>query len=179
MSEAPGTTALAGRLDRRGTGAAYAGLLCLVVLCAAGLVGLLLKTPWLFPSLGPTVMIFFESRATPAARPRSALIGHGVGLVVGYGCLAAFGLTRSPSIVQSGVTVPHLLAGALSVAVTAAVLVLLRAPHPPAGATTLIVSLGILREPLQLLSMAGAVVLITVLGVVLNRLLLGPAPASA
>lgn len=178
MSDRPGTSALAARLDRRSTGAAYGGLLGLVVLCAAGAVGLALHQPWLFPSLGPTVMIFFESPASPAARPRNALVGHGVGLVVGFLCLLAFGLTTAPSVVQGGLSVPHVLAGALSVAVTTVVLTLLRLQHPPAGATTLIVSLGILHTPPQLLAMAGAIVLITVLGAVLNRLLLGHRPAG-
>ena len=173
MSGDPGTSALAGRLDRPVVGAAYGGLLGLAVLCATGAVGLALKAPWLFPSLGPTVMLFFESPGIPSARPRNALVGHGVGLVVGALCLLAFGLTSAPSVVQGGLTVPHLFSGALSVAVTTVVLTLLRLEHPPAGATTLIVSLGILREPVELLSMAGAIVLVTVLGAALNRLLLG------
>lgn len=172
----PGTSPLAARLDRRGIGASYAALLSLVVLCAAGAVGLALRQPWLFPSLGPTVMLFFESPGSPSSRPGNALVGHGVGLVAGIGCLAAFGLTSSPSVVDGGLTVPHVLAGALSVAVTTAVLTLLRLPHPPAGATTLIVSLGILHEPSQLLAMAGAILLVAVLGAALNRLLLGRRP---
>jgi CBS-domain-containing membrane protein len=74
--------------------------------------------------------------------------------------------------------VPHVLAGALSVALTTVVLTLLKLQHPPAGATTLIVSLGILHQPPQLLAMAGAIVLITVLGFALNRLLLGRQPTA-
>jgi CBS-domain-containing membrane protein len=178
MSDRPGTTALAGRLQRPAVGAAYGGLLGLAVLCVSGVVGLGLHQPWLFPSLGPTVMIFFESPSSPAARPHAALVGHGVGLVVGYLCLLAFGLTNAPSVVQGGLTVPHVLAGALSVALTTVVLTLLKLQHPPAGATTLIVSLGILHQPPQLLAMAGAIVLITVLGFALNRLLLGRQPTA-
>ena len=173
MSPPPGPAAIARRLDRGGTPVLYASLLSLAVLCAAGAVGLALREPWLFPSLGPTVMIFFETPTAAAARPRNALIGHGVGLLAGFGCLIAFGLADAPSVPDAGLTLPHLLAGALSVAITTAVLLLLHVPHPPAGATTLIVSLGILREPVQLLSMAGAIVLITVLGAALNRVLLG------
>lgn len=173
MSDAPGTTALARRLEHRGPAAAYAGLLALAVLCASGAVGIALRQPWLFPSLGPTVMLFFESPASPSSWPRNALVGHAVGLVAGCLCLLAFGLSDGPSAVQGGLTTSHLLAGAISVAITTVVLTLLRLPHPPAGATTLIVSLGILHQPVQLLAMAGAIVLITVLGSALNRLLLG------
>lgn len=179
MSEGTTSTALAKRLDRPGVGAAYGGLLGLAVLCVAGVVGLALHQPWLFPSLGPTVMIFFESPASAAARPHAALVGHGVGLVAGYVCLLVFGLTDAPSVVQGGLTGPHVLAGALSVALTTVVLTLLRLQHPPAGATTLIVSLGILHQPMQLLAMAGAIVLVTVLGFVLNRILLGRMTAGA
>ncbi|MGO4435525.1 HPP family protein, partial [Paenarthrobacter sp. RAF9] len=71
---------------------------------------------------------------------------------------------------------PHLLAGALSVALTTLVLTWARKPHPPAGATTLIVSLGILTSPAQLLSMAAAIIFTTILGWGLNALL-GTKPA--
>ena len=164
---------LAGRLDRRPVGAAYAGLLSLVVLAIAGAVGLALKQPWLFPSLGPTVMLFFQSPQEPAARPLNSLVGHLVGILAGYGSYLALGLNGAPSVPDAGLTVPYLIAGVVSVAVTTAVLALLDLPHPPAGATTLIISLGILAKPLEVLSMAGAVVLITVAGWAANRALLG------
>jgi CBS-domain-containing membrane protein len=163
----------ADRLRERPVGAAaYAGLLCLIVLAISGAVGLALKQPWLFPSLGPTVMLFFESPEQPSSRPVNAIVGHFVGILVGVLCLLAFGLSGQPSVPQGGLTVPYLIAGALSVALTTIILTLLKLPHPPAGATTLIVSLGILTTPPQLLSMAGAVVLITVAGWALNTLLL-------
>jgi CBS-domain-containing membrane protein len=164
------------RSSRAGA-ATYAALLCLVALALSGAVGLALKQPWLFPSLGPTVMLFFESPEQPASRPVNALVGHGVGIVAGVLCLYAFGLAGRPSVPDAGLTVPSLLAGALSVAITALVLTLLKLPHPPAGATTLIISLGVLTSGPQLLSMAGAVVLVTAAGWALNRLLLGPAAA--
>ncbi|MCM3612979.1 HPP family protein [Microbacterium enclense] len=169
MSEWVGT-----RLRRRRGGAAvYAGSLSLVVLALAGAVGLATRQPWLFPSLGPTVMLFFESPENASSRPRNALVGHGVGLVVGAACFYALGLNGQPPVPSGGLTASYLVAGALSVAITTAVLTLLKTPHPPAGATTLIVSLGILTQPTQLAAMAGAIVLITVAGWGLNRGLLG------
>lgn len=164
---------LEGRIDSRPVGAAYTGLLCLVVLAVSGAVGLLIKQPWLFPSLGPTVMLFFESPRERSSRPLNAIGGHLIGLVVGYACYLAFGLNGAPSAPVGGLTPAYLAAGALSVALTTVALTLLAIPHPPAGATTLIVSLGILAKPLDLLDLAGAVVLITVAGWALNRLLLG------
>jgi len=153
----------------------YAAVLCFVVLAASGSVGLLIHLPWLFPSLGPTVMLFFESPAQPASRPVNVLFGHGVALVAGLLCLYGFGLQDVPSAPVGGLTPMHVLAGALSVALTTLVLTWAKMPHPPAGATTLIVSLGILTGPAQVASMAGAVVLITVLGWGLN-ILLGTRP---
>ena len=170
---------LAEVVQRRGPGAAYAGLLSLVVLTISGLVGLLLKQPWLFPSLGPTVMIFFQSPRNAAARPLNTIVGHFVGIVVGLLCLLAVGQAGHPSAPVAGLNPQYLIAGVLSVGITTAVLTLVHLPHPPAGATTLIVSLGILQGAPALLSMAGAIVLITVLGWAADRLLLGRPPQEA
>jgi HPP family len=161
------------RIDRRPVAATYTGLLCLVVLALAGVVGLVLKQPWLFPSLGPTVMLFFESPRQRSARPLNTVAGHLIGLVLGYGCYLAFGLNGAPSAPVGGLTPAYVAAGALSVALTTVVLTLLALPHPPAGATTLLVSLGILAKPVDLLDVGGAVVLVTLAGWALNRLLLG------
>jgi hypothetical protein len=132
-----------------------------------------LRQPWLFPSLGPTVMLFFESPEQPSSRPVNALVGHAVGLAAGLLCFLAFGLPGTPPVAEAGIDLRYLAAGALSVAITTLVLTLLRLPHPPAGATTLIVSLGILTQPPQLLAMALAIVFVTVVGWGLNLLLLG------
>lgn len=155
----------------------YAGVLSIVVLAVSGVVGLLFHLPWLFPSLGPTVMLFFESPEQKASRPVNTLVGHGVGLLAGALCLYALGLQGQPSATVGGLTPLHVLSGVLSVGLTTLVLTWLGLPHPPAGATTLIVSLGILSTPVQLASMAGAIILITLVGWGLN-LLLGTRPAD-
>lgn len=174
MSTVPHRRAVLTRAKERygALGAAgYAFTLSAAVLTATGCVGLLLHEPWLFPSLGPTVMLFFESPEQPSARPLNTLVGHLVGIGVGLGCLYAFGLAGQPSAPVGGLTVGYVAAGVLSVAVTTLVLTLLGLPHPPAGASTLIVSLGILSTPVQIVSMVGAVILVTGLGWGLNRLL--------
>ena len=176
----PMTPPLLQRLKSRRTSlgpALYAAVLSLVILALSGTVGIGLHLPWLFPSLGPTVMLFFESPEQPSARPANTLVGHLTGLVMGVLCLYALGLQGSPSAPVGGLTWLYVAAGALSVALTTLVLTWLRRPHPPAGATTLIVSLGILTTPPQLLSMAGAVLLITAAGWGLN-VLLGTKPAA-
>src|SRR4051812_47406164 len=100
----------------------YAFALCLGALAAVGLVALLLRQPLLFPSLGPTVMLFFETPTKAQASPRNTLVGHGVAILAGLACLALFGLLDAPPVLQEGVTAPRIGAAALSVALTALVL---------------------------------------------------------
>ena len=76
----------------------------------------------------------------------------------------------------SGVDASRVGAAAISLAVTAGVLVLLRCPHPPAGATTLIVSLGLLRTPGELAIAFASVGILTAVCWIYNRLLGTPMP---
>ncbi|RLP93540.1 HPP family protein [Micromonospora sp. BL4] len=145
----------------------------------AGVVAVLTHQPWLFPSLGPAVMLHVEKPGAPQSSPRNTLIGHGVALLAGYVFLVVCGLSDEPSVLQEGVDGLRIVAAAGSLAVTAAVLVLLKASHPPAGATTLIVSLGLLRTPTQLLIAAGAVVLVTVVDWLYGRVSGRPMPVWA
>jgi CBS-domain-containing membrane protein len=172
MTESPGGALEAAkhRAGRLGAGA-YAFTLCLAALSAVGVLGLVVKQPYLFPSLGPTVMLFFESPLQRSAAPRNTLVGHGIAILAGAGCLALLELTEHEQVLQEGITGPRIVAAALSVALTALVLRLLACPHPPAGATTLIITLGLLTSAGELLAIALAVVLVTVLSVALNRIL--------
>ncbi len=131
---------------------------------------LLTHSPFVFPSLGPTAFLFFYTPTAPSASPRNTLIGHAVGACAGYLSLVVTGLTLAGPALTVGVTWPRVIAAALSLGLTAGVMVLLRAPHPPAGATTLIVSLGLLTHPWQLLLLMGAVVLLTLQALAINRL---------
>lgn len=81
-----------------------------------------------------------------------------------------FGLTDDPPALASEVSAGRVGAAALSLGLTAGLMVWAKVPHPPAGATTLIVSLGILREPDQLAVLMLAVGLLVVQGIVINRL---------
>jgi CBS-domain-containing membrane protein len=166
-----GRLALWGRQRKKPGEAILAAVLSLVVLAICGGVGLALKQPWLFPSLGPTAMLLVGAPKLPSARPLNAVIGHFVALLVGYGCILAFGLTQAQPAPVVGLTPAYVFAGSTAVAVTMVILELLQLPHPPAGATALIVSLGILDKPPVLLQMAGAIVLIVVLSWLATALL--------
>lgn len=127
-------------------------------------------SPFIFPSLGPTAFLFFYTPTAPSASPRNTIIGHAIGAVAGYLSLVVTGLTMAGPAFAVGVSWPRVIAAALSLGLTAGVMVLLKSPHPPAGATTLIISLGILTKPWQLLLLMVAVILLTLQAFVINRL---------
>src|SRR5579883_627568 len=128
------------------------------------------QSPFIFPSLGPTAFLFFYTPTAPAASPRNTIVGHAIGVLAGYFSLVVTGLTTAGPALSVGVTWPRVIAAALSLGLTAGLMVLLRSPHPPAGATTLIISLGLLTKPLQLLILMVAVVLLTLQAFIINRL---------
>jgi CBS domain-containing membrane protein len=127
------------------------------------------RSPFIFPSLGPTAFLFFYTPTAPSASPRNTIIGHAVGVIAGYFSLLITGLTMAGPALAVGVTWPRVIAAALSLGLTAGLMVLLKSPHPPAGATTLIISLGILTKPWQLLLLMVAVILLTLQAIVINR----------
>ncbi len=124
----------------------------------------------IFPSLGPTAFLFFYSPTAPSASPRNAVLGHLIGMVMGYLSLVVTGLTLSGPALAVGITGPRVIAVALSLALTNALMVLFDASHPPAAATTLIVSLSIISKPLELAEIMLAVVLLTLQAIIINRL---------
>src|SRR5579863_2159151 len=131
---------------------------------------LITGSPFIFPSLGPTAFLFFYTPRAPSASPRNTLVGHTIGVLAGYFSLVITGLTAAGPALAVGVSWPRVIAAALSLGLTAGLMVLSRSPHPPAGATTLIISLGILTKPWQLLLLLIAVVLLTLQALAINRL---------
>jgi CBS domain-containing membrane protein len=162
-----------------GGAAIYTFVACLLALGASGLAAYFAKQPLLFPSLGPTAFLFFESPMAEASSPRNTLIGHLVAVLAGALSLAVFGLLDHPSVLVEGVTLARVGAGSLSLALTGVVLLLLRSSHPPTGATTLIVSLGLLRTPRQMTVLMAGVTLLTAVGWILNRASGVPVPLWA
>jgi CBS-domain-containing membrane protein len=163
------------RWGNRGN-AVYTAAGSLVVIALSGLWAWLFKEPLLFPSLGATAFLFFETPMAEVGTPRNAVIGHFVAIAAAVASLEAFGIFSDPSVYVEGVTPARIGAVAFSVAITGGVLRLLRAAHPPAGATTIIVSSGLLAKPHQIVAVASGVLLITVAGWGLNRLMGVPAP---
>ena len=142
------------------------GFVTIGILAAVAMVS---RTPFVFPSLGPTAFLFFFTPTSPTASPRHTLYGHAIGIACGYGALWLTGLTSPPAMV-AGVDGHRILAAALSLAATGALMILLKAAHPPAGATTLIISLGIVTRPLYLVVIEVAVALLVLQAIAINRL---------
>lgn len=131
---------------------------------------LITRSPFIFPSLGPTAFLFFYTPRAPSASPRNTLVGHAIGVLAGYFSLVITGLTAAGPALAVGVSWPRVIAAALSLGLTAGLMVLFKSPHPPAGATTLIISLGILTKPWQLVLLMSAVALLTAQAFIINRL---------
>jgi len=143
------------------------GFLTIALLAAVAMIS---RTPFVFPSLGPTAFLFFFTPRVPAASPRHTVYGHAIGILCGYGALVVFGLEHAPAANVVGVSAGRVGAAALSLAATGALMILLKAAHPPAGATTLIVSLGIVTRPFHLLVIEIAVGVLTIQAIAINRL---------
>lgn len=142
---------------------------CVVALPIVGAIGVWQGEPWVFPSLGPTLMVMAETPDAPAAHPLNALVGHGVGLLAGLLALVVTALRDHPSAVQEGLTTTRVVAACLALGLTALVLQVAKRPHPPAGATTLIVALGILRTTDDLAVMAFSIVVVVAIGELARR----------
>src|SRR4051794_16174900 len=113
------------------------GSLLIMMLIGGGAWGF--DEPMLFPRLGATTLLFFETPLAEVASPRNTVIGHYVGAAVAFFWLWVFDLLDLPSAIITGFTLERWAAVALSLAFTGLILRLVRAAHPPAGATTVIV----------------------------------------
>lgn len=161
---------LLGRFPERPVWALFMFVNGFITIAILAGVAMVTRTPFVFPSLGPTAFLFFFTPTGPTASPRNTIIGHAIGIGCGYGALLLFGLAHAPPAIATGVDLPRVGAAALSLAATGAVMILLKAPHPPAGATTLIISLGIVTKPFNLFVIEIAVALLTIQAFVINRL---------
>lgn len=163
-------TSLLGRLPERPVWAAFMFVNGFISIGLLALTAKITRTPFIFPSLGPTAFLFFFSPTSPTASPRHTILGHAIGIACGYGALLLFGLTGAPAQGPGEMVAPRILAATLSLAGTGALMILMRAAHPPAGATTLIISLGFITRPTHLLALEAAVGLMTLQAIVINRL---------
>ena len=128
------------------------------------------RTPFVFPSLGPTAFLFFFTPRAPAASPRHTIYGHAIGIVVRLRrALAVRPAARAAGDGHRRLGRARRRRGAVA-GVDGRVDDSAKAAHPPAGATTLIISLGIVTRPFHLLVIEIAVAILTLQAIVINRL---------
>ncbi|MEV7557662.1 HPP family protein [Streptomyces sp. NPDC089795] len=131
----------------------------MVALLGLTTLGAAIHEPVLIPSLAASAAVVHAAPATPAAQPRSVLLGHLIGAGAGYAALACG---------QSG---PW--AAAAVGAVTFAVIGLLRVSHAPACATGVIVVLQAPHPAHFVPLLAGAAVVLVLLQHLASRLVRG------
>lgn len=163
-------TYLLGRFPERPIWALFMFVNGFVTIAILAGVAMATRTPFVFPSLGPTAFLLFFTPTSPTASPRHTIVGHAIGIGCGYAALLLFGLENSPPAMAMGVDLARVGAAALSLAATGALMILFKAAHPPSGATTLIISLGIVTRPVYLVVIELAVSLLTVQAIIINRL---------
>jgi CBS domain-containing membrane protein len=164
---------------RNNGNAVYTFIGSLFAIGLSGLWAYVVKEPLVFPSLGATAFLIFETPMAEVGTPRNTILGHLVGILAGALSLAIFGLLNAPSLYVGGLSFGRVCAMALAVALTGGVLRMIRAAHPPAGATTIIVASGLLHTPRQMLDVLVGVALLTIAGWLLNRAMGVPAPRWA
>ncbi|MFQ5741893.1 MAG: HPP family protein [Acidobacteriota bacterium] len=121
------------------------------------------QQPMVFPSLGPSAFLFFYRPSDAASCPRNALLGHGVGVVIGLLSDRLFSLFLPGEL-------GRILAVAVSLGVVSAWMIATDLAHPPAASTTLIVSMGLMSGGTGLAAILVGVLLLTFQAYVINRL---------
>ena len=117
------------RWGNRGN-AAYTFIGSLLIIGLSGTWAWAVSEPLIFPSLGATAFLIFETPMAEIGSPRNTIIGHGVGVAAGAFALAVTDLLNASSVYVSGVTPARIGAIALAVALTGGLLRVLRRRIP-------------------------------------------------
>lgn len=135
-----------------------------------GWIGIGLKLPLLFTSLGPTAYEQIEKPEARSARPYNIIVGHCVGLLSGIVSLFILHGFHDPVSSSAGyLTTTRVLASVLACFLTAFSNLLLKASQPAAFSTALLVTLGSYDSSRDALTIVLAVFLLTMLGEPLRR----------
>ena len=161
---------LLARFDEKRVVSAVAAINGGLAILTIGVFAWIADIPLIYPALGPTAFILFATPTTPAAAPRSIILGHFLGLASGYAVWHLVSLVAGAPVSAQAGGWPLFLSASLGLAVICALLVWTSCPHPPACASSLVVALGGVTDGLPLVLMALAVVWMTTQAGVMNRL---------
>lgn len=142
------------------------GTVSMLVIAAAAWAS---EQPLLFPSLASTAFLVFNRPRADTAAPRAIVLGHLSGALAGKAGLVVAGLVGAQPAVDQ-LTAPRVVAIAVAVGITTALLLLLRAPHPPGASTAMLVALGIITSTAELVALAAGVVALIVQGYLIDHL---------
>src|SRR5947209_20334984 len=85
------------RWGNRGN-AVYTFVGSLLAIALSGMWAWAVEEPLVFPSLGATAFLIFETPMAEVGSPRNTIIGHLVGAAAGVASLLVFGLWNAPSV---------------------------------------------------------------------------------
>lgn len=169
------TPALLARLDEHKAVSLVAAINGGIAIVIVMIVAWLSAAPLVFPALGPTIFILYSAPLSPAAAPRSVVLGHFVAIASGLVLWQAVSRVSGEAVTPSAGWAP-LCSTSLALAITSLLLVRLRCPHPPACASSMIVALGGVPQWSDVVYMALAVLLVTSQAVAVNRFAGLPVP---
>ncbi|MBV9606372.1 MAG: HPP family protein, partial [Solirubrobacterales bacterium] len=86
---------------RNNGNAVYTFLGSLVAIGLSGTWAYIVKQPLVFPSLGATAFLIFETPMAEVGSPRNTIVGHFVGAAAGVFSLVVFGLWNAGSVYNS------------------------------------------------------------------------------
>jgi len=148
-----------------------------------GVLAMLFRMPLIFPSLGATAYLLFAHPQEHQAQVRNSFFGHVIGALVGWGVfkvvvtnLSGGHVTSTLQMLQPDMAMPmatmlpYVVAAALSIGLTLAIMVGTGTEHSPACSTTLIFSLGLFQHLWQGAVLLTGVLLLLLCGRFLNRL---------
>lgn len=144
------------------------------------LIGWAAHQPFVFASLGPTAYELIEKPQSRSARAYNIIVGHLLGLGMGFLALAIFHAWSAPKVVQTGTVAPERLgAVVIAAALTALVTLLLGAAQPAALSTTLLVALGAMQTARDAVAIIVGVLIVTAAGELIRHYRLKPSPAPS
>src|SRR5271166_5074757 len=142
----------------KGKNILYASLGEGALILLMGAIALAARRPLIFASLGPTAYELVEKPLAPTARTYNIIAGHIVGLGAGLFSIWLLAAWNAPKVLSTGsVTSARLLAAVLSVVITTAATLSLKASQPASLSTTLLVSLGSMQTTRDAAAIAIAV----------------------
>ena len=154
----------------KGKNLLYASLGEGALILLMGAIALAVRRPLIFASLGPTAYELVEKPLAPSARTYNIIVGHMVGLGAGLFSLWLLAAWNAPKVASTGfVTSARLWAAVLSVVITTAATLSLKASQPASLSTTLLVSLGSMQTMRDAAAIAIAVLIIAAVGEPLRR----------